>query len=80
MGVCAAAHTSPYVPISLLLRAKRWKVVVQRPWCWPAHINELEMRGVALALEWYLIHHPGPARSDTLRFFVDFTVLEGAVA
>lgn len=80
VGVCAAAHASPYVPISLFLHEKRWKVVVQRPWRWPAHINELEMRGVAFALEWYLTHHPGPAASDTLRIFVDSMVVEGAIA
>ena len=61
--------------------AYSWSVIISRPWSFSgAHINELEARGLLLALRWLLYSGVISVLScSTIRVFCDSTVVVGAV-
>ena len=86
LGVGAVCSEFTLPPIESLLSggscdAYSWSVIISRPWSFSgAHINELEARGLLLALRWVLFSGVISVSScSTLRVFCDSTVVVGAV-
>ncbi len=92
VGVVEAVFPSPSPPPrDFFQNSANWRVVLQQPWQWAAHINELELRGVFMALRSLLLSPltcPSCALSSSplppcaclrLRIFVDSAVVEGVL-
>ena len=83
VGATIAQFDSPErPPPSFFLDESRWSVVLSARWRWKGdHINELECRGLLMALRWLRFSSGLPLPPGcNVRVFVDSLVVEGAVS